>query len=283
MQINVVKTFLFALAASSVSALAVDTEFRCGAPEPSEELIEASAIMAVAEAEAAANGTLAARQSALTIDTYVHVVATSTSASAGYLSDATIQQQLRVMNEDYAPSGIQFVLKGTDRTVNANWARDSGETAMKTALRKGTYKDLNLYFLSSIPGGILGYCYFPASATTSTVRLDGCTIASGTVPGGSISRFNLGKTAVHEVGHWFGLYHTFQGGCNGQGDLVDDTPAQASASSGCPIGRDSCPNQPGLDPIHNYMDYSDDSCYEEFTPGQNARMSSMFAQFRAGK
>ncbi|EKG13569.1 Peptidase M43 pregnancy-associated plasma-A [Macrophomina phaseolina MS6] len=85
------------------------------------------------------------------------------------------------------------------------------------------------------------------------------------------------------AGHWFGLYHTFTGGCNplSGGDYVDDTPYQASQSEGCPIGRDSCPDQPGLDPIHNYMDYSDDACYEEFTPDQGAKMQDNWAYWRA--
>ena len=142
----------------------------------------------------------------------------------------------------------------------------SNERKMKAALRQGSYSDLNLYFLTSL-NDVLGYCYFPVdSPSDAEVTQDGCSILASTVPGGSEERFNLGKTATHEVGHWLGLFHTFQGGCDDE-DKVADTPAQESPSSGCPIGRDSCPGG-GPDPIHNYMDYSDDDCLEEFTSGQ---------------
>jgi len=109
--------------------------------------------------------------------------------------------------------------------------------------------------------------------------IDGCSVLFSTAPNGTEINYNLGRTVTHEVGHWMGLYHTFQGGCFG-GDDVDDTPAQSSPTSGCPVGRDSCPTVDGLDPIHNYMDYSYDSCYEEFTYGQAVRMRSAWDEYR---
>jgi hypothetical protein len=160
------------------------------------------------------------------------------------------------MNNDYAASGVSFSLKGTTRTVNTNWATDRSELQMKKSLRKGDYGTLNVYFQTSA-SGYLGYCYFPESVSSGSEKfyLDGCVILSSSVPGGAETNYNLGRTATHEIGHWFGLYHTFQGGCSGQGDYVSDTPAEASAASGCPSGRDTCSSS-GKDPIDNYMDYS---------------------------
>ena len=97
---------------------------------------------------------------------------------------------------------------------------------------------------------------------------------------GFYPRFDLGFTAVHESGHWLNLYHTFQGGCNHYGDYVDDTPPQRTPSFDCPEGKDTC-SDPGLDPIHNYMDYSDDPCYNQFTAGQADRMHDAWNFWRA--
>lgn len=76
-----------------------------------------------------------------------------------------------------------------------------------------------------------------------------------------------------------GLYHTFQNGCAGAGDAVEDTPYSAGPSEGCPVHRDTCP-QPGEDPVRNFMDYSDDSCMRSFSVGQHQRVEQMWKQYR---
>jgi hypothetical protein len=89
---------------------------------------------------------------------------------------------------------------------------------------------------------------------------------------------NEGDTGAHEVGHWLGLFHIFEGGCSQPNDEVSDTPA-ALKSFVCSID-DSCAGDPGLDPIENFMNYTPDYCMYRFTSGQSSRMDSMFARYR---
>ncbi|KAH8915266.1 hypothetical protein BT69DRAFT_1356819 [Atractiella rhizophila] len=101
------------------------------------------------------------------------------------------------------------------------------------------------------------------------------------LPGGSATPFDEGQTLTHEAGHWFGLYHVFDdyGSSCDDYDQVSDTPPQKTATSGCPTGKDSCSGG-GVDSIHNYMDYSDDSCMTEFTEGQATRMAAQVGMYR---
>ncbi|RYP89646.1 hypothetical protein DL770_004224 [Monosporascus sp. CRB-9-2] len=251
----------------------------CGAPAPTEEQIEIAQQFAVTEAADRVAGN-SSRLAPINVNVYFHVLASSNSESGGYLSATTLDRQLDAMNEAFGPYNIQFTKAGADWTVNSNWANDGSELTMKSMWNSTKPPGITSDFVNNMR--YLGYCYFPTTVTTGSTDFyyDGCSILSSTVPGGPETDYNLGMTAVHEVGHWFGLYHTFEGGCNGNGDYVADTPAEASEASGCPIGRDTC-SSAGVDPIHNYMDYSVDSCYEEFTPGQVTRINSYWDTYRA--
>lgn len=227
---------------------------RCAVSDPTQEQLDNAATLRAIEETAR----IAARAS-ITVETYFHVVSSS---SSKYITQKQLQDQLVYMNDSYGPHGVTFRLAGTDFTTNTNWAAGNGEVAMKRQLRKGDYSTLNLYFVDTpkLDGRTaLGYCHFPEPGVTTgstTFIKDGCVIDAQTVPGGTAEPYNLGGTAVHEIGHWFNLFHTFQGGCTGSGDFVSDTPAQGKNTEGCPARSDTCPNQPGDDPIHNYMDYS---------------------------
>jgi hypothetical protein len=223
-------------------------------------------------------GTLASAS----VPVYVHVMRSS--SGAGDVTDTQITQQIAELNENFAGqessqaanTGFSFYLAGTYRYNNNQWHNDRQSTQYRSQTRKGGANALNIWLVDF---SYLGIATFPWDYARNP-KIDGIRVQYSSLPGGTATNYDLGKTATHEAGHWFGLYHTFQGGCTSTNDSVADTPAQSSSSSGCPTGRDSC-SLPGLDPIHNYMDYSYDACYNQFTPGQSSRISDMWTAYRA--
>ena len=258
--------------------------FRCGAEKykfqkQSPDELDAARGLAASPAAAAVSGG--------TVSVYFHVINNGTGASNGDVTTQMINDQISVLNAAYAAWGWSFTLVAVDRTTNASWytmtPNSTAEAQAKTALRRGSADDLNIY-TANIGQGLLGWATFPSSYAGDPLD-DGVVLLYSSLPGGTAAPYNLGDTATHEVGHWMGLYHTFQGGCSRTGDTVADTPAERSPAYGCPAGRDSCVGKkyPGLDPITNFMDYTDDACMFQFTAGQDTRMDAQFSTYRFGQ
>lgn len=218
------------------------------------------------------------------IPVYFHVLH---DGPTGNVPTTAVRRQIKVLNDSHsgrgpgARTGFTFELKGVTRTENARWYSDPEryESEFKPKLRKGGASTLNLYS-ADMGEQLLGWSTFPWKYR-SEPKMDGVVVHPGSLPGGTIENFDRGHTATHEVGHWLGLYHTFQDGCSGEGDRVADTPPERDPTNGCPEGKDTCAGG-GPDPIHNYMDYSFDACMNQFTPGQGARMRKIWDAYRAG-
>ena len=260
---------------------------RCGVKDPNSS-VQAAIDQDIAASQAV-NGVGAPKLRTITVPVYVHVI-TSTSG-AGDVS-SLVPEQITVLNDAYRPARVKFDLVGIDVTANDAWYNvgigSKEEKAMKNALRRGGSNALNFY-TANLGGGLLGWATFPKSYHSQPAD-DGVVVLDQSLPGGNaafanstepdgVLSYNIGDTGTHEVGHWLGLYHTFQNGCSASGDRVDDTPAEASPQFFC-IERDSCATRPGIDPIHNFMDYVDDDCMFEFTGGQQSRMRDQWVTYR---
>lgn len=257
---------------------------QCATPEPTiRQALETARLVEAYRAE----GALQRRAlESVTVPVAVHVMRAGLTVAEGDIPDAWVEAQIDTLNSAFAGFGVRFALALVNRVDRPEWYEglqlgSFDERDMKEALALDPARVLNLY-TASLGLDYLGWATLP-ELYDEDETYQGVVLLDQSLPGGSEAPYNLGHTGTHEVGHWLGLYHTFAGGCStqGGGDQVEDTPKQARGTSGCPSPPpDSCPNDPGLDPIHNYMDYSDDACMTEFTAGQRARADALMTTFR---
>jgi hypothetical protein len=249
------------------------------------------------------------RVAPIKIPVVVHVVYNT---AAENISDAQVQSQIVVLNQDYravnpdhtstptvwtglvADANIEFELTSVDPAGNATTGITRTTTAstsfstddsVKSAATGGadpwpSDKYLNIW-VCSLGNGLLGYAQFPGGpvATDGVVILN---TAFGTT-GTAAAPFNLGRTTTHEVGHWLNLIHIWgdTNDCSGS-DQVADTPTQQLPNFGKPtFPHVSCQNGPNGDMFMNYMDYVDDDTMVMFTQGQVQRMAATLAGPRA--
>jgi len=278
----------------------------------------------------------------LTSTVYVPVVVHIVLPNADQVSDADVAAQIAKLNVDFAglnadsanipaafkplfaKSKIQFKLarrdpsgnltsgierKNSGTLSNVNASPDPIKRLSAGGLNAWDYtKYLNLWVgLDGSGQGVLGYATFPGQYSTAA---DQGVFANAQSWGNNtcyvIPQFGLGRTVVHEVGHYFGLRHIWgdESGCTGDDFaanpvdpastlpgctlpaslLIGDTPNQGANTSGCPSGvkLDACSNTaPGV-MYQNYMDYTDDACYAMFTLQQVARMEWVLENCRSG-
>ncbi len=235
------------------------------------------------------------------IPVVVHVIR-QTDGVTGNISEAMVQSQIAIMNEDFlalpgtnGANGtdiqIEFFLatekpdgtptNGITYTDNTTWFNDNG--SYWNTLAWDTNRYLNIY--TNQASGNLGYVPDLPQGGIAGSNADRVVILWSTFGqnGPFGPPFNLGRTVIHELGHYFGLEHPWGpggcptvSGCSSNGDLICDTNTQNGPTNGC-FDANSCGTS---DSIRNYLDYSDDSCMEEFTMDQARRMRCSLEHYR---
>ncbi|HEX8185589.1 MAG TPA: zinc metalloprotease [Blastocatellia bacterium] len=250
------------------------------------------------------------------IKVYFHVINQGSGLANGDVPETTLDQQITILNNSFsvntggANTPFRFVKACVNRINNPSWFNmgtplstpTSRERAAKSALHRGGATDLNFYTINDTndeprrtSNVNSAWARFPWEYTTDQA-IDGIVVPYTMLPGGTRPSFGGGDIAVHEVGHWLGLFHTYSAYnprpedvaaiCSNTslGDQVTDTPPHIEfpedVGSACVTGRDTCTAIPGLDPSDNFMTDTSDACKSRFTSEQSCRMDTMYGQHR---
>ena len=281
----IVTALAFALAAASAGAQqpSRDAPFACGTAEVG--VGEALEFLATLRLRAGVT-----QKAPINIPVAFHVVH---DGESGPVTSAQIDTLIHNLNWAFRDTPFSFYLRVTNTVTNSAWSHgcapgSPNERKLKRRHARNPGRFLNIY--SCRPGGkVVGYAYYPFADLGASRFLDGVVLHPDVLPGGSFdgAAFPHGLLVAHEVGHYLGLFHTFERSanrghmpCREPGDFVGDTPTQAGAHFACPAAIDTCPALPGPDDVHNFMNYSDDECMEHFTPLQVQRMVDAAASYR---
>ncbi|MEO6233099.1 MAG: zinc metalloprotease [Ferruginibacter sp.] len=238
---------------------------------------------------------------------YVGVVVHVVHTNRDIVTDAQIASQIAVLNKDYGKTNtelsnqniylagyslanvanckIQFVLKQTIRVQTSTTSFGTNDAVKKTSLGGSDpinpTTQLNIW-VCDLGSGLLGYAQFPGgNSATDGVVLDYQGFGTTSTGYSLYAAYNLGRSATHEIGHWFNLRHIW-GDKRCGNDFVDDTPLHDGANYGCPSNttRSKCSGKP-YEQWMNYMDYTDDRCMYMFSAGQKVRMDATIDAARA--
>ena len=209
-----------------------------------------------------------------------------TYGSKGNITKQQREDQMKMLNDSYNPYKIYFIHDESKVTLVNDYSwyymghRSVAEREAKSNLHIDPTTSLNFY-TGGLQAGLLGWATFPFDLAGDP-EMDGVVLLDESFPGGNAAPYNLGKTAVHEIGHWLGLYHTFQGGCDGFGDHVNDTVAHSAPNFGKPEEeeRNKACKKGDISPIHNFMNYVDDDWMFKFTKLQMQRVKQQIAMYR---
>ncbi|KAK7539295.1 uncharacterized protein J3D65DRAFT_675461 [Phyllosticta citribraziliensis] len=294
---------IFIAAFLAWAPLTMQTRF-CGTTYPSKEALDAIYVSALLEeAIQPADGVSDGPDEALWTDrpavsVYFHVV---DDFSEFQITDSHFWDQFLILRDFYTTVGIDLELKQILFYNYRDWSTGRlDQTRMIKHLRIGAFYTLNVFFVENIWDGgdddTLGLTPLPqpdAQWGSDALLGDGVMLSIETLPGDSRASdeaYNMGRSLLHEVGHWFGLMHIFHDGCDPDfefgGDKVLDTPPQPSSSEDCfdeGTTRQTCPDGFPRSMTGNLMDYQDDICTYGFTPGQIKRMHSTWILHRVGR